>query len=61
MDTHWGKYQGPLAAVTARWLLDGDWGDEEYSETPTSVRGPCYGQVRPCCREMTAATCTGTS
>lgn len=32
MDTHYGKYQGPLAALTESWMLDGDHGDYEWSD-----------------------------
>ena len=30
-DSHWGKYDSPLAALTERWILDGERGDHEYS------------------------------
>lgn len=33
MDTHWGKYQGPLAALLEHWNLDGDFGDYECSDS----------------------------
>lgn len=33
MDNRWGKYDSPLAALTERWVLDGDFGDEEFSNS----------------------------
>lgn len=31
-DSHWSKYQNPLAALTERWILDGDYGDHEWAD-----------------------------
>ena len=33
MDTHWGKYQGPLAALCERIVLDGTCGDDSWSNS----------------------------
>ena len=31
MDTHYGKYSGPLAALGERWAMDGETGDTSWS------------------------------
>jgi len=31
-DNHWGKYDGPLAALCERWSMDGEQGDDYYSD-----------------------------
>ena len=33
MNTHWGKYSGPLAALTERWILEGDFGETDWSNS----------------------------
>lgn len=46
MDTHYGKYQGPLAALTERWILEGfhpgdaEWTNSDIGEGAILWRGP---------------------
>lgn len=46
-DSHYGKYQGPLAALAERWYLNGDFGDEEFSDSDSGEGSCLYRGLHP--------------
>lgn len=44
-DSHYGKYSGPLAALTERWSLDGDFGEDSWSNSDMGEGTILYGRT----------------